>query len=485
MDEEERQRTREDLSLFTSMKPLYKSALDRVSASSTLPVSPLPLTNMMVMSGRPPRTTSSSTRSLPKHHQHIIHVQKNHPLVPPQPFSMNHNERTQRPQTARQLKTNHHRSEDQPVIATRWSCHNRRIIPKRPQSANSTPSIPKSFLDKHSFIHTQNNYPCFRPPPFSMNDVNNKDDNHNHGHDEAVERKARPQTAREANNKAANTCPRTSQQPVGTSTRSSIPKRPQSASTARPSSKTGISKVSRPASPWRLSRQQPNDAAKSNTRTLLCHTSGAIDTISLEIMKREVQRQREVTASANKTHNNLKHTHDRLKAELDLLQREWKWIEHENNVQEYHTMPAYKSQQKQREELEATLGQEKDELRRCHAYLGLLDHMLKRLKCERQAAHASGNQYRNRRLALEKEYGPIHSRILCHFHFHHLSLSLSSSFSSSTYLNLLRVNLLSRSFCMLIKIQAHDIVEYISQWQHIYSKFSPWHLLKTHLYCRP
>ncbi|RHY16272.1 hypothetical protein DYB25_001733 [Aphanomyces astaci] len=131
--------------------------------------------------------------------------------------------------------------------------------------------------------------------------------------------------------------------------------------------------------------------------------TGEVDKVSIDLTKQEVIRQRDVTASAYKVFNDIKHTRDSKMVELSHLHRQVALLSKEMTATSSETSAAT-TLSSQTRLLQLQIAHDKDQSNKCRQYKRVLEHMLERTKLDAAAIVARTKVTRHHTLVVEKEY---------------------------------------------------------------------------------
>ncbi|RHY29674.1 hypothetical protein DYB32_004965 [Aphanomyces invadans] len=152
----------------------------------------------------------------------------------------------------------------------------------------------------------------------------------------------------------------------------------------------------RPPSAWSMIQSQATSFGPLSP-------TGEVDRVSIDLTKQEVSRQREVTASAHKVFNEVKHTRDTKQIELAHLHRQIAQLTKETTASSSETSTAM-DLSTQMQVLQLQIAQDKDQSAKCRHCKRVLEHVVERTKLDSAAIVARTKVLHHQTTVVEKEY---------------------------------------------------------------------------------
>ncbi|ETW00806.1 hypothetical protein H310_07339 [Aphanomyces invadans] len=159
----------------------------------------------------------------------------------------------------------------------------------------------------------------------------------------------------------------------------------------------------RPPSAWSMIQSQATSFGPLSP-------TGEVDRVSIDLTKQEVSRQREVTASAHKVFNEVKHTRDTKQIELAHLHRQIAQLTKETTASSSETSTAM-DLSTQMQVLQLQIAQDKDQSAKCRHYKRVLEHVVERTKLDSAAIVARTKVLHHQTTVVEKEWAALDSRM--------------------------------------------------------------------------
>ncbi|CAK5159487.1 unnamed protein product [Aphanomyces euteiches] len=178
--------------------------------------------------------------------------------------------------------------------------------------------------------------------------------------------------------------------------------RPKSAivqATSLPATISSAKKRPRPPSAWTLMQNH----AQATYAPL--SPSGEVDRVSIDLTRKEIGHQREVTAAVHKRFNDMKHQCQTKQAELAHMRRQLATLTQESTATtaEANTFAGLTARA---HALQAQIAKDKDQTTKCRHYKRILEHMLERTKLDSAAVVARTKTLHNKSSVVEREYEP-------------------------------------------------------------------------------
>ncbi|CAK4691848.1 unnamed protein product [Aphanomyces euteiches] len=182
--------------------------------------------------------------------------------------------------------------------------------------------------------------------------------------------------------------------------------RPKSAivqATSLPATISSAKKRPRPPSAWTLMQNH----AQATYAPL--SPSGEVDRVSIDLTRKEIGHQREVTAAVHKRFNDMKHQCQTKQAELAHMRRQLATLTQESTATtaEANTFAGLTARA---HALQAQIAKDKDQTKKCRHYKRILEHMLERTKLDSAAVVARTKTLHNKSSVVEREWMALDSR---------------------------------------------------------------------------
>ncbi|CAK4396857.1 unnamed protein product [Aphanomyces euteiches] len=182
--------------------------------------------------------------------------------------------------------------------------------------------------------------------------------------------------------------------------------RPKSAivqATSLPATISSAKKRPRPPSAWTLMQNH----AQATYAPL--SPSGEVDRVSIDLTRKEIGHQREVTAAVHKRFNDMKHQCQTKQAELAHMRRQLATLTQESTATtaEANTFAGLTARA---HALQAQIAKDKDQTTKCRHYKRILEHMLERTKLDSAAVVARTKTLHNKSSVVEREWMALDSR---------------------------------------------------------------------------